>query len=188
MKRVIYVALWGLIVLGLTSWVATNPMAKRKIMADKGSSSITYSMKHPMHEWDAVNKDVTCAAMYDDDTQKFESVAVVAKIASFDSQNANRDSHAIEVLDGIKYPNVTFSSQDIQTGANGALTIKGNLVFHGVSKPVTVQATQKQANGKTVVDGAFTLKITDFKIERPSLMMVPVEDELRMKFSIAFKL
>lgn len=183
MTKLSFTAFIGLVGVCLVSWTA----APRKLMADKATSVITYSMKHPMHAWDGTSRDVNCAVMYDDETKQLKSVAVVVKVSTFDSGNANRDSHAIEAMEGIKYPNVSFTSQDIQTGANGVLTIRGNLLFHGVTKPIVVQAVNKTANGKMSVEGAFDVKLTDFNIERPSLMMIPVEDDVKMKFSISFK-
>lgn len=163
-------------------------LAKRKLMADKKTSTVTYAMRHPMHTWEGVSRDVTAAIVYDDETQKVETVAVVVRAASFDSQNANRDSHAIESMEGIKYPHITFSSQQVQDDGAGKLNVTGNLTFHGVIKPMTIAVTRKMANGIAIYEGNFVIKITDFKIEKPTLMMVPVDDELKMKFSLAFKL
>ncbi len=165
-----------------------TPLAKRKLMADKKASTISYAMRHPMHTWEGISRDVTAAIVYDDEAKKVETVAVVAKVASFDSQNANRDSHAIESMEGIKYPNVTFSSQQVQDDGASKLTVTGNLTFHGVTRPVTIPVTRKMSGGMAVYEGSFDLKLTDFKIEKPTLMMVPVEDELKMKFSLAFKM
>jgi polyisoprenoid-binding protein YceI len=170
----------------LVSFVA--PKTKRKIMADKKVSSITYAMRHPMHSWEGTNRDVTAAIVYDDETKKVETVAVVAKVASFDSQNANRDSHAIESMEGIKYPNVTFSSQQVQDNGAGKLTVTGNLNFHGVTKSITIPVTRRESGGMAIFEGNFDLKLTDFKIEKPTLMAISVDDELKMKFSLGFKL
>jgi len=165
-----------------------TPLAKRKVMADKKASTITYAMRHPMHSWEGVSHDVTAAIVYDDEAKKVETVAVIAKVASFDSQNANRDSHAIESMEGIKYPNVTFSSQQVQDDGTGKLTVVGNLTFHGVTRPVTIPVSRKMNDGMVIYAGNFDVKLTDFKVEKPTLMMVPVEDELKMKFSLAFRM
>ncbi|WP_266368884.1 YceI family protein [Tellurirhabdus rosea] len=169
----------------LTSF--TEPAARRKLMADKSASTISYAMRHPMHEWEGISRDVVCAIVYDDEAKKIENVAAVVKVSTFDSQNTNRDSHALEVLDALKYPNVTFSSQDIKPGANNTLAIRGNLTFHNVTRPVTLQAVRKDGNGRFTIEGQFDLKLSDYKIERPTLMMVPTEDEVKMKFTFVFK-
>lgn len=165
-----------------------SPMAKRKLVADKALSTVTYSAKHPLHKWDGVSHDVNCALIYNDETKQPETVAVSLKVASFDSDNNNRDSHAIEVLEGLKYPNVTFVSSDIKAGENGTLTAKGTLTFHGVAKPVTLQATHKEAGGKMTLTGEFPVSLTEHNIERPSLMGLKTEDAMVLRFNVVFGL
>ena len=185
MKYAVYCSGW------LAVWILfafSSPMAKRKIMADKALSTVTYSAKHPLHKWDGVSKDVNAAMIYNDETKQPETVAVSIKVASFDSDNNNRDSHAIEVLDGLKYPNVTFVSSDIKAGENGTLTAKGTLTFHGVAKPATLQATRKDAGGKLTITGEFPVSMTDHNIERPSLMGLKTEDAMTLRFNVVFSL
>ena len=164
------------------------PTAKRKVMADKTLSTVTYAAKHPLHSWEGVSHTVNCAMIYDDEKKQPESVAVSLKVASFDSDNNNRDSHAMEVLEGLKYPNVTFTSSDIKAGENGALTAKGTLNFHGVAKPVTLQATRKEEGGKITLIGEFPVSMTDYNIERPSLMGLKTEDGMVLRFNVVFAL
>ena len=165
-----------------------SPTAKRKLVADKTASTVTYAAKHPLHKWEGVSHDVNGAVIYNDDTKQPESVAISMKVASFDSDNSNRDSHAIEVLEGIKYPNVTFVSSDIKPGSNGTLTARGTLTFHGVSKPVTLQTTRKDAGGKMTLTGEFPISLTEYNVERPSLMGIKTEDEMTLRFNVIFSL
>ncbi|MFD2571349.1 YceI family protein [Spirosoma soli] len=163
-------------------------LAKRKLIADKSLSTVTYAAKHPLHKWEGVSHDVNCAMIYNDDTKQPETVAVSIKVASFDSQNNNRDSHAMEVLDGLKYPNVTFTSSDVKASEDGTLTAKGNLTFHGVAKPVTLVATRKEAGGKMTIAGEFPVNLSDHNVERPSLMGLKTEDQMVLKFNVVFSL
>lgn len=166
----------------------SGPLAKRKLMADKTLSTVTYAAKHPLHQWEGVSHDVNCAIIYNDDTKQPETVAVSVKVASFDSDNNNRDSHAIEVLDGLKYPNVTFVSSDMKASEDGTLTARGNLTFHGVTKPVALHATRKDAAGKMTLTGEFSVSMTDHNIERPSLMGLKTEDAMTLRFNVVFPL
>lgn len=165
-----------------------GPLAKRKLVADKAVSTVTYAASHPLHKWEGVSREVNCAMMYNDETKQPESVAVSIKVASFDSKNNNRDSHAIEVLEGLKYPNVTFVSSDIKPGDSGTLTANGNLTFHGVTKPVTVQVARKEAGGKLTLTGEFPVSLTTYNVERPSLMGLKTNDEMKLSFNMVFPL
>lgn len=166
----------------------TRPLAKRKLMADKALSTVTYAAQHPLHKWEGVSRDVNCALIYNDDTKAPESVAVSVKVVSFDSQNNNRDSHAIEVLEGLKYPNVTFVSSDVKANEDGTLTAKGRLTFHGITKPVALQATRKDTGGKMTITGEFPVSMTEYNIERPSLMGLKTEDQMTLRFNVVFAL
>lgn len=168
--------------------VSFTVVAKRKLMADKGVSTVTYDMKHPLHKWQAVSHDLNCAMIYDDATKQIETVAVSMKVASFDSKDSNRDSHALEALDALKYPSVTFVSESIQPGADGALTIKGKLTFHGVPKPVVIQATRQDAANRLTITGAFNVSMTDHTVERPSLLGMKTDDAISMRFTAVFTL
>ena len=163
-----------------------SPYAPKKLLADKSKSSVTYAMNHPMHKWDGVSRDVNAAMIYDDATKQVQNVAVAIKLSSFDSKNQNRDSHMIEVLDGLKYPNVTFTSQDVKANADGSLTANGKLTFHNVTKPVSVQVTRRETGGQLIMDGRFDVKLSDFAVERPSLLGVPTDDQFGLSFSLAF--
>lgn len=168
--------------------VLAKPTAPRKLMADKAASTVTYSAKHPLHQWEGVSHDVSSAVLYNDETKLPESVAVSIKVASFDSRNSNRDSHAIEVLEGLKYPNVTFVSSDIKAGEGGTLVATGNLTFHGINKPTVLRATRTEAGGKLTITGEFPISLTEFKVERPSLMGLKTDDEMKLKFNVVFRL
>jgi polyisoprenoid-binding protein YceI len=94
----------------------------------------------------------------------------------------------MEVLEGLKYPNVTFVSSDIKSGQDGALSATGSLTFHGVTKPVTLQATRKDADGKMTLTGEFPVSMTAHNIERPSFLGMKTDDMMTLKFVAVFSL
>jgi polyisoprenoid-binding protein YceI len=155
-------------------------------MADKSKTTITYSMQHPMHKWNGVSRDVTAAMIYDEVTKQVQHVAVVTRVASFDSENQNRDSHMVEILDGLKYPNVTFTSLDIKPNADGTLVVKGKLTFHNVTKLITVPVTRQETDNQLLMKGAFEVKLSDYALERPSLLGITTDDQFTLAFAITF--
>jgi polyisoprenoid-binding protein YceI len=157
-----------------------------KYAADKSKSYITYGMVHPMHEWEGTSKEMNSVLLYNPETKKIEKAAMAIPVATFDSQNANRDSHMIEVIDGIKFPNVTFSSTSI-TGDEVKLSVAGNLVFHGVTKSVTFDAVSKTTSDGIEVSGAFSILMTDYNIEIPSMMGMPAKNDITLKFFALYK-
>lgn len=162
-------------------------LGSRKIMADKSASSITYHMTHPMHDWDGVSKEVSCVLVYNDDTKQIDQVAVAVPLASFDSGNSNRDSHSLEILDGLKFPKVTFASSKITQNGNGLL-IDGTLNFHGVAKPISFKATRTDEGNKMIINGGFDVLLSAHNVEQPSLMGIKTDDKFKLNFKVIFAL
>ncbi|MFM9076315.1 MAG: YceI family protein [Bacteroidota bacterium] len=169
------------LLVGMTIAVAQN----LKLPNDKKASSITYSMNHPLHKWDGVSNEVNSILLTDAEKKKILQVAVKAKLASFDSKNANRDSHMIEVAEGLKFPDVAFSSSEI-TLTDEQFSTKGNLVFHGVTRPVVLNGTFKRKKDQLIFTGSFKVKMSDHGIEPPSLMGLATDDEFVVKFEVVY--
>jgi polyisoprenoid-binding protein YceI len=159
----------------------------KKIQADKKESSVTYQLTHPLHEIESTSKEVNCWTDLDTAKKEITHSYVQIDVTTFNSGNSNRDSHAMEVIDAISYPNVKFTSTSIkQTGDK--LEIAGKLTFHGVTKPITINAVSKWENNKLTVTGNFEISLTEFRVERPSLLLIPVKDELKFTFTEVFNL
>jgi polyisoprenoid-binding protein YceI len=143
----------------------------------KEESSVTYRLVHPLHEIESTSKDVQYLLEADPSTKEIKRVIAQVDVTTFDSGNSNRDSHAMEVIDAITYPEVTFTSTLIaQVG--DSVHVTGKLTFHGVTKEIVIAALLKWSENKLVVQGGFSVSLTGFNIERPSLLLIPVEDAL----------
>lgn len=179
---------YSVLVLLLISFLGTAQQQDvSKIFADKSVSRVTYAMKHPMHEWEGISKDVNAVMVYNKATKSIDQVVVSLRVDSFDSGNSNRDSHALEVLEGLKFPKVTFVSTKIKPNGN-TLVIDGNLTFHGVSKAITMTVNQNEGNNKMSFDGKFDVLLSDYKVDRPSLFGVKTEDIINLKYNLSFNL
>ena len=130
------------------------------------------------------SKDVDCNINYDESTGKITGVSVRADVLSFDSGNSNRDSHMGEVVDALEYPDVAFLGDSIQYLKNDTLKVTGKLTFHNVTKIIPVKVVEKFSSGETVFNGGFYISLTEFNIDRPKLLLIPVEDKLTLQFHI----
>jgi len=178
------ILLFVAIVLLGTSAIAqtTTPV---KVKCDQKLSTITYSMNHMLHAWTGVSNDVTSIILTDENKSVISQVAVSVKIASFDSQNANRDSHTIEATEALKYPNITFASTTIKPEGD-KLKVTGTLTFHSVNQPISFEALKKMNKNKAEITGEFSVKMTQFKIDPPSLMGIATDDEIKIAFKIIY--
>ena len=169
----------------LCSSILIRESKEIKVFNDKKKSKISYAMRHPLHSWTAKSKDVTSIIMCDEQKQNITQVAVSAPVSSFDSQNANRDSHAIEVTEALTYPTITFESSTV-TQLGDSLPVEGTLTFHGVKQPISFKAARQKINQQLEVTGGFRVTMTEFNVEPPSLMGISTEDHIDIRFDIFY--
>ena len=77
------------------------------------------------------------------------SVKVEVKVASVDTNSADRDTHlrTPEFFNVAQFPTMTFSSTAIKKNGATAFDVTGDLTLHGVTKSVTVKM-EKTGAGK----------------------------------------
>lgn len=166
--------------------LASYAQPKKAELAKK-DSWITYRLTHPLHEIEATSKDVVYHLDVDVSKREILNVSADVDVMTFNSGNSNRDSHAMEVIDAIEYPEVTFAGSSI-TQVGDSLKIAGKLTFHGVTQDIVMMAMPRWTSDTLEVSGQFKLSLTAFKVERPSLLMIPVQDALRFTFAAVFVL
>ena len=152
------------------------------LMINNEKSTISYNAKHVLHAWDGVNDNISGVIIYDSVISK---IAIAAKVVDFDSGNSGRDSHSLEVLEALKFPNIKFYSDDISIKGN-AITFNGDIEFHGQKKPITVLGTIDDNESLINVTGKFQIIPTEFSIKLPSFMLIEMEDYLNISFDIQF--
>lgn len=173
-----------LALLMLSSFVAL-PLAKKKITANTNSSVFMYGLHHPLHSFESTAKEFRCIGVFNEESQKLEVMAVNVAVKSFDSGNSNRDSHVLETVEALKFPSITFSSQDITYEGNEVFAT-GKLVFHGQSKEMTISGTQSISGDKLSLTGKFEVNMTDFSVKPPSLMGMSTDKEINVTFDFKF--
>ncbi len=152
---------------------------------DKNSSEIIYSGKHFLHAWSGKNKKINGLLFVDQASNEVNKIAVLLYVNDFDSGNSNRDSHSLEVLNALKFPEIRFYSENIISD-NDSITFKGNLEFHGktVSKDILTVVNRK--DNKIQLEGNFKISLNEFGIKAPSFMLAEIEDLIDLSFSLEF--
>ena len=168
MKKFVFIALFGTIVsqdLEITS------------------SQIVYSGNHPLHAWTGVSTEASGSITYNENSET-GSVRIEVPLSSFDSKLSSRDSNMLYYTEALDYPAVVFQSSKVTVGRTSA-GIEGKLTFHGVTRPLKVTASFDKKN--KIVKGDFSIQLSDFEVERPSLLFVKIDDDIAINFKFEFK-
>ena len=156
--------------------------AQETLMLKSDQSYIKYDAKHVLHAWEGVNKNINGVIVKG---KEIEKIAIAAQVVDFDSGNAGRDAHSLEVLEALKFPTIKFYSEKIKTQGN-VLVLDGDVEFHGQKKSILVYTTLKDDDESIVINGKFRLIPSEFLIELPSFMLVKMEDFLNIQFELKF--
>lgn len=93
------------------------------------------------------------------------------------------------ILDTTKYPTAQFKSTRVEQVAPNRLKVTGDLTFHGVTKPLVLDATFNQAGevpGSYIVgfDATGTLKRSEYGVD---FLLPSVSDEVQLTIEAEFK-
>lgn len=121
------------------------------------------------------------------------SIFILADINTIDTDNDARDEHlrSPDFFDATKYPDLTFQSTQFQKTGASRYSVTGNLTFHGITKPVTmdVYATEviRPFDNKPVIGfkATGTIKRSDYDIspETPSTIL---GDDVTVRGNVIF--
>ena len=161
-----------------------NNLASQELKnIDTTKSSISYSGSHFLHKWSAENNNLS--GLIKTDNEKIVNIGIVAKEADFKSGNSSLDSNSYRVLEALKFPNIIFKSISIENSKE-TLNIKGVIQFHGIDKNIDVNAELIKNENTTQINGKFNLSLSDFSVDRPSLLLRKVDDQIIIVFKLIF--
>ena len=159
-------------------------LTAQQLRVDTTNSFITYEASHPIHDWSGTSDAVQGVVILENDTPK--RMAIAAAVSSFNSKNSNRDAHALEVLEALIFPKVSFYSENMNLNEE-TLNLSGDLKFHGVAIPLETVATWNKIQDTWILEGNFDVEPSKFDIKLPSFMLVKMRDNIRIRFRLELR-
>ena len=166
-----------------TLLISVNLCSQEFWEIDSNSSFIKYSGNHFLHNWDAQNDEISGLLNIENGT--IDNVGVIAKVKDFNSGNSSLDSNAMRVVEALKYPNVIFRSSLIEQN-DDRVYLEGVLEFHGIKQNLKVEGEIESLEDQIKINMDFIIKLSDFEIKRPSLLLRKVEDEIIVEINLNF--
>lgn len=149
-------------------------------------STLTYHVSHPLHQVEGVShaakgKGVCHAGECD--------FLIAVPVKSFDSGDSNRDLHMLQVARGGQFPIVTLRTH-IAEDAAAAAAIHADLEvdFAGQTAKYSQVPFQLVMQGDVArISGTIPATLTDFKIDPPSLLTVPVKNDIPVRVEMIWR-
>ena len=148
-------------------------------------STLSYHMSHPMHQVDGVSHGAKGKGACHAGQCNF---LIAAPVKSFDSGDTNRDLHMLESTRGAQFPMVVVrtSFPDSQT-TGSAIDADLTIEFAGQTAHYAHVPFQRTGQGSEVhISGTIPATCSDFRIERPSFLTVPIKNEIPVKVEMTW--
>lgn len=125
------------------------------------------------------------------------NVAVSMLMKGFHFEKSLMEEHFNEnYIESDKYPKATFTGKISPAemvkikGLNGTLELPatGDLTLHGVTKPVTATVKFVGDGKKLLVETTFIIKIEEYKIKVPSMLISNIAEEVAVDAHFSFNL
>ena len=149
-------------------------------------STLTYHVSHPLHQVEGVShaargKGVCHAGQCD--------FLIAVPVKSFDSGDSNRDLHMLQVTRGGEFPIVTVRTR-LPEDASSSATIQADLEvqFAGQTARYKQVSFQEVTQGNEIrISGTIPATLSDFKIDPPSLLTLPVKNEIPVRVEMTWQ-
>jgi hypothetical protein len=149
-------------------------------------STLTYHVSHPLKQTEGVShaakgKGVCHAGQCD--------FLIAVPVKSFDSGDSNRDLHMLQVVRGGQFPLITVRTH-LPEDASSLATILADLEvqFAGQTMQYKQISLQHMTKGNdTLIMGTIPLTLSDFKIDPPTLLALPVKNDIPVRVEMKWR-
>jgi hypothetical protein len=148
-------------------------------------STLTYHVSHPLHQTEGVSHGAKGKGVCDAGQCDF---LIAVPVKSFDSGDSNRDLHMLQVTRGAEFPIVIVRTRLPEASASSS-TVNADLEiqFAGQTAHYKKIPFRLEGNGnKMRIEGTIPATLSDFKIEPPSLLTMPIKNEIPVRVDMTW--
>jgi hypothetical protein len=149
-------------------------------------ATLTYHVSHPLHQSEGVSRAAKGKGVCHAGQCEF---LIAVPVKSFDSGDSNRDLHMLQVTKGGQFPLVSVRTR-LPENASSAETIDADLDIEFAGQTAHyehVPFKHSSQGNQSHVSGTIPLKLSDFKIDAPSLLSMPVKNEVPVRIEMTWK-
>ena len=159
------------------------------------NSELTYMVSHPLHHVDATSRSARGKGTADASGARF---LIAVPVKTFSSGDTNRDLHMLQVTKAGNFPMVTVRvvvKGDARQGpvepikAAVPLKVDATVTFAGCTTTYqdVVLSVSDGPDGTMHVTGTLPLTVKDFNLVAPSLLGIPIKNEIPVILSLYWK-
>lgn len=164
-------------------FVVANLNSSAQIFLSK-QCEISFFSATPMEDIEAVNANAVPVL-----NTATNEIAIKVPVTSFIFKSQLMQDHFNEnYLESEKFPFAIFKGKinekiDFTKKLCYPVTVTGNLTMHGVEKCIVIEGTVTPEDGKLVIAARFKVKLADYNIKIPKVVMQNIAEEVDIKIN-----
>lgn len=197
MRNALLTTLTGVAVLSAGAWMRIDtPLTVQpdsRVWVEGTSTTKSWNCKAPAFDADIIATSADAASAVANGEKAVRSVTIKVAAQKLDCGNGTMTGHAKKAIKADEHKTIIFTlvSYELAKGAEGTKgMLRGTLTLGGTAKPVSIAATAKPAaGGQMRVSGTYALKMSEYGLKAPSLMMgaMKVRDDVTVGFDLLLK-
>jgi len=163
---------------------------------NKSSSKMEVLGTSNIHDWEIVAKDfqgTIILELENDQLVKISQLDFSVIAESLESGKGGMDKNTYKALNTDEYKTIIYklfkvNNIDCTSKSQCKITTSGYLSIAGTKKPIEITFDSKISDGKIVLSGNKSLKMSNFNIDAPTAMFgtITTGDEVNIKFQAVF--
>jgi len=149
-------------------------------------STLTYHVSHPLHQVDGVSYAAKGKGVCHEGRCDF---LIAVPVKTFDSGDSNRDLHMLQVTRGAQFPIVTVRTRLSESATTSAtVNLDLEVQFAGQTFEYKQISFERSVHGsETRITGTIPAKLTDFRIDPPSLLTMPIKNDIPVRVDLTWR-
>jgi len=144
------------------------------------------SSMHPIHgEAQGLEGSIE-AALADGriDLAEGPKVQIELPVSNLQSGKRLEDAEMMRRIDARRFPTIRGETTEFKENGGG-YRVRGDLTFHGVTRPVEGEVTISSPDASSlVIEGEHTFDIRDFGVDPPKILMLRVHPDVRVRVKV----
>ncbi len=161
---------------------------------DKGKNNLVkFISKTPIESFEGVTNQIDGYMYWEGESLTNKSqLYFEVNLDALDTGIGLRNRHMKEnYLETFRYPYAQFNGkiikEDAESNNKSKVTVDGEMFIHGVAKKLTISGTIEKNKPSYRIQSEFTIKLSDYKIEVPSLMFMRISEEIKLVLDFFIK-
>jgi hypothetical protein len=122
-------------------------------------------------------------------TESRPAAHLEVEVASLRSGNSLYDAELFRRIDARRFPTVAVDLRDCtEIGSGNRYRLAGEVTFHGLARPVQGTVSVTLNDRKLVVTGEQVLDIRDFDLASPTVLMLRIYPDVRVRLQVEAEL